>query len=92
MNPCEEMRRWFLENYTTKSSEKESEEYLKFLLESNVSRMVFMGKYNSLPPIEEMEEKEKKEMKLYVHELLPLKSVEEKLIACKMLYTIGTLL
>lgn len=91
MNPCEQMRIFFLDNYRKKGGE-ESERYLKFLLESRVSRMVFMSKYKELEPIEEMPEREKKEMKAYIHQLLPNSPVEEKLIACKMLYTIGTVL
>lgn len=81
----------FLRNYQLKYGE-EAEGYLKFLLEGRVSRMAFMDAYKNLPPINEMPEKEKKEMKLYIHQLFPGESVEFKLEACKVLYTIGTLL
>jgi hypothetical protein len=36
--------------------------------------------------------KEKKEMKSYVIAMFPDKTIEEKLDACKIIYTIGTLL
>lgn len=71
---------------------KEGEKCLPFLVNSNVSKMCFLAAYKTLPPIEEMSEKEKKEMKQYVIDLFPDKTVEEKLQACKIIYTIGTLL
>lgn len=83
--------RLFLRTYQQLHGE-ESEKYLKFMLESNISKLAFLDAYKKLPPISEMPEKEKKEMKLYVHQLFPNKSVEEKLDACRVLYTIGTLL
>ena len=82
---------FFLKEYRSRGGE-EAEKYLKFLLESSISQLAFMAKYKELPGIEQMPEKEKKEMKMYVIGLFPEKSTEEKLIACKMLYTIGTLL
>jgi len=39
-----------------------------------------------------MPEGEKKELKKYVHELFPNKTVQEKLEAAKIIYTIGNLL
>ena len=51
-----------------------------------------LEKYKSLEPIEKMPEKEKKEMKKYVISLFPEKTPEEKVEACKIIYTIGTLL
>lgn len=53
---------------------------------------IIMWAYKSLPPIEEMPEKEKKDLKQYVIDLFPNKTIQEKLICCKIVYTIGTLL
>lgn len=71
---------------------KHGEEGLPALINNSISRMAFLSAYRDLPPIEQMPEKEKKEMKLYVINLFPNYTVEEKLIACKIIYTIGTIL
>jgi hypothetical protein len=71
----------FLKNYREKGGE-DSEKYLKFLLTSVVSKRVFLESYKKLPPIEKMPENEKKEMKLYIHSILPGYPVEDKLDAC----------
>lgn len=57
-----------------------------------VPSMVFLEAYKKFPPIEQMPEKEKKEIKLFVHKTFPSKTVEEKLEAAKITYTLGTLL
>lgn len=80
----------YLKGYRERSGE-DSENWLKVLLTSSISRMAFLSAYKDLPPIEQMPEKEKEEMKQYVHGLMQGKSVEEKVIACKIIYTIGTL-
>lgn len=71
---------------------KEGEKSLPVLISSRVARMDFMAAYRDLLPIEKMLEQEKIELKKYVHELFPNKTVEEKLEAAKIIYTIGTLL
>lgn len=53
---------------------------------------VILSEYKKLSPIEEMPEKEKTEMKKYVIASFPEKTTQEKLEACKIIYTIGTLL
>lgn len=70
----------------------EGEKAIPFLVNSGVSKMAFLAAYKKLPPIEEMAEREKKEMKQYVIDLFPDKTAEEKIEACKIIYTIGTLL
>lgn len=54
--------------------------------------MVFLSAYKRLPPIEEMPEKEKAEMKAYVKELVPRGTVEELVNAAKIVYTIGNMI
>lgn len=48
--------------------------------------------YKKLPPIENLSDKEKKDLKQYVIDLFPEKTIQEKLDCCKIIYTIGTLL
>lgn len=71
---------------------KHGESSIPFLVNSRMSRLSFLSAYRHLPPIEQMEEQEKKEMKKYVIELFPDKTPEEKIEACKIIYTIGNLL
>lgn len=71
---------------------EEGEKIIPFFVNCQLPRTIFLSRYKSLPPIEEMPEKEKKEMKAYVLAMFPEKSIEEKLIACKIIYTVGTLL
>jgi hypothetical protein len=67
------------------------ESAIPFLVNGLLSSKVFLSVYKTLPPIEEMEKKEKDEMKKYVRDLFPNKTPEEKLNACKIIYTIGNL-
>lgn len=57
-----------------------------------VPSKVVLEEYKKLPPIETMPEKEKVEMKKYVISLFPDKTPEQKVEACKIIYTIGTLI
>ena len=57
-----------------------------------VPSMVFLDEYKKLPPIETMLEKEKQEMKLFINETFPDKSIEEKTDIEKIVYTVGNLL
>lgn len=68
------------------------ESSIPFLVNGKVSSLVMLSAYKRLPPIEEMPDKEKQEMKLYINDLFPEKSVEEKVNAAKIVYTIGTLI
>jgi hypothetical protein len=65
---------------------------LKVICNLSIPSMVFLEAYKKLEPIEKMPEKEKKEMKQYVIENFPNKTIEQKLDICKIVYTIGTLL
>lgn len=67
------------------------ESAIPFLVNGLLSSKVFLSAYKNLSPIEQMEKKEKDEMKKYVRDLFPNKTPEEKLIACKIIYTIGSL-
>lgn len=70
---------------------KHGEDAIPFLVNGSLSGKCFLAAYKHLPPIEEMPDKEKKEMEQYVINLFPEKSEEEKVDACKIIYTIGTL-
>jgi len=87
MNPCESLRQFWIGEFN-----KFGEQVLTFQCTSTLMKKLWLDKYKSLPPIEQMLEQEKKEMKMYVTSMFPGKSVEEKLDACKIIYTIGTLI
>jgi len=72
--------------------QRHGEQAIPFLVNSSVSRISFLSAYKYLTPIEEMEEKEKKEMKAYIIALFPNKTTQEKLEACKIVYCLGTLI
>lgn len=72
--------------------QKEGEAAIPFLVNGTLSSKILLIAYKDLPPIEEMPDKEKKEMKQYIIDLFPDKSVEEKLDCCRIIYTIGTLI
>ena len=71
---------------------REGEKVIPFLVDSAISKQAFLSAYKKLPPIEQMDGKEKKEMKKYVVDLFPNKTPEEKIEACKIIYTIGNLI
>lgn len=87
MNECESLRQYWIAEFN-----KYSEQVLPFQCNSSLMKTLWLSKYKELPPIEEMPEKEKKEMKSYVIAMFPSKTVIEKLESCKIIYTIGTLL
>lgn len=87
MNECESLRQFWIQKFNMRG-----EEVLPFQCNSSLMKMLWLSKYKELPPIEEMPEKEKKEMKAYVINMFPKKTPEEKLEACKIIYTIGSLL
>ena len=72
--------------------QEHGEPALKTICNCVVPSMIFLNEYKKLEPIEKMAEKEKKEMKQYVIENFPDKTIEQKLEICKIVYTIGTLL
>lgn len=62
---------------------------LRFLVDGKMSSQSFLAIYPTLPPLEELKEKEKKNMKKTVIEMFPEKISEELVTACKIVYTIG---
>jgi hypothetical protein len=72
--------------------QKRGECVLKEICNLTVPSLVLLDAYKTLPPIEVMPEKEKTEMKKYVIEMFPNKTVKEKLECCKIVYTVGSLL
>lgn len=87
MNPCESLRQFWISEFN-----KFGEQVLPFQCTSTLMKKLWLDKYKTLLPIEQMPEQEKKELKMYVTAMFPGKSVEEKLAACKIIYTIGNLL
>ena len=53
---------------------------------------IFLEEYKKLEPVENLSEHDKKELKEYVIGLFPEKTVDEKVKAAKIIYTIGTLI
>lgn len=70
---------------------RHGEPSIPFFVNGLLSSRVFLSAYKNLPPIDKIEKKEKDEMKKYVRDLFPNKTPQEKLDACKIVYTIGTL-
>jgi len=87
MNPAESLRQYFIGEF-----QKHGESVLPFQVNSTLMSKLWLSKYKSLPPIEEMPEHEKHEMKKYVISMFPNKTIQEKLDACKIIYTIGNCL
>lgn len=71
---------------------KHGEKAIPSFVNSSVARQAFISAYKSLPPIEQMPEKEKKEMKQFVNETFPGTTPQFRLEACKIVYTVGTLI
>ena len=94
MTIYENIIQFFLERerYYFDISIEKGEWYLSFLCESTVAKEVFLNKYTKLPAIEQMPEPQKKEMKQFVIEKFPGRSKEQMIEACKIIYTIGSLL
>lgn len=103
MNPCEEMRQWYLEIF--QSPEKLAKFYQKHVCEdwmsgaflrgiciSTVASNIFMAKYNNFSPIETLDPDEKLDMKKFAHEMFPGENAEFKLRAVKVIHTFGNLL
>lgn len=72
--------------------QQKGEPILKVICNCVVPSKVILAKYKTIEPIETMGEKEKTEMKKYVNELFPGETPQFRLNACKIIYTIGTLL
>lgn len=87
MSSSESLRQYWIGEFN-----RLGEQVLPFQCNSSLMKKLWMSKYKSLPPIEEMPDKEKKEMKSYVIAMFPEKTIEEKLECCKIIYTIGNCL
>jgi len=87
MNECESLRQFWINRFN-----RYGEQVLPFQVNSSLMRKLWLSKYKELPPIEEMPEKEKKEMKAYIIAMFPEKTIAEKLEACKIIYTLGSVL
>lgn len=85
MNPCEQMRQFYLQKFN-----EQGEEVLPVLCSLDLPVKLFMEKYKSLSPIELLDPEEKTKMKQYVHEMFLGKDAEFKLRAAKVIYTIGS--
>jgi hypothetical protein len=68
---------------------KYGEPCIKSFINSSVSKMAFLSAYKKIPPIETLPDNEMGETMAYVNDLFPDKTEEEKLEACKIIYTIG---
>jgi len=68
------------------------EPFLKILCSLNVPSQIVLWEYKKLPPIETMNEKDKKELKTYIIQMFPEKTIEEKLNCCKIVYSIGSMI
>ncbi len=86
MNPCEQMRQFFIQKF-----HEQGEEGLKTICNLSVAQTLFMSKYKDFPPIETLPPEDKTDMKRYVHNLFPGKTVEFKLQAAKIIYTMGNM-
>lgn len=58
----------------------------------SIPKMAILSEYKKLIPFECLLEHERVEMHLYVDDLFPDKSPEDKLDCCRIIYTIGTLI
>ncbi len=78
--------------YYLQEFNQRGEQVLKDICNLKVPSEIVLWEYKRLEPIEKMNEKDKRELKVYMHELFPGKTVQEKLNAAKIIYTIGSLL
>lgn len=62
------------------------------IVRSTVARKCFLSAYEKLPPLSDMPEKEKVEMKTYINQLFKNETPQFRLDACKVVYTIGNLI
>lgn len=69
---------------------KDGEDFIKAVVNCTVPSSVILEKYKSLPQIESLSEKERKELWEYANELYPDKTKEEKINIAKIVYCIGS--
>jgi hypothetical protein len=88
MSLCEPLRDRLLWLLQTSPNYQES---LKAMCTLRVPRMIFLDKYNSLPPIEAFEKADKDEWKKFVNDIFPNTPPKFRLDAVKIIYTVGVL-
>jgi hypothetical protein len=72
--------------------QKQGEPYLKVIANCAVPSKIVLMKYKELPPIESLEEVQKKELWEYANETFPDETNSFKIRFCEIKYTIGVLL
>lgn len=86
------MRFHSLISYYLNHVSKHGESALITICNCNVPCQVIMSEYRFVEQIENRPEQEKKELWKYVSKLFPLKTKDEKIIAAKVIHTIGNLI
>lgn len=81
-----------IENVYLPLVREKGEQVLRSMVLLTIPKQSFLEAYKTISPMETMNDQEKKEMKEYVIAMFPEMSSLEKLEACKIIYTIGTLL
>lgn len=71
---------------------KHGEPYLKTIANCTVPSMIVRMTYNKLPPIESLDDDQKRELWNYANECYPDETKTFKKHFCQIVYTIGTLL
>lgn len=71
--------------------QQKGEKAIPYFVTAIIARRSFLSAYKKLDPIENMPKKEKSELKKYVNDLFPDMSTEEKMDACKIIYTLGSI-
>lgn len=82
----DEIMKYYLDEF-----HKGGEPVLKTIINLSAPSKIVLSEYKKLPPIEKMPEHDKSELKKYVIEMFPGKTVEQLVDAAKIIYTIGTL-
>lgn len=81
-----------LVSYYLNEFSQKGEPALKTICNCKVPSEIILMEYKKLTPIENLPEKDKKELKLYVIDMFKGKTKEELVNCAKITYTIGTLL
>lgn len=100
MNPCDQLRTFFLSKFNeakcvdqyNESNGEMQDSLISCLCTLDVPRKLFLSKYRSLFQLEVLDQDEKLELKKDVHRRFPDKTVEFKLEAAKIIFTINQLL
>ena len=74
------------------SFQDKGEPALRTICNCKVVSYAILLKYKSLERIEDMPDKDKKDLKAYIIQMFPEKTIQEKVNAAKIVYTIGNLI